>query len=100
LDAQEEERKRIARELHDDVSQQVALLAIRLDALNKNQITSKEKLNEEVRRLVADARTIGTDLLTYPTACIPRSWSNWGWSQRFATSAMSSPQITTQHHLY
>jgi two-component system sensor histidine kinase UhpB len=31
--AQEEERKRIARELHDDISQQIALLAIGLDKL-------------------------------------------------------------------
>ncbi len=33
IHAQEEERKRIARELHDDVSQQIALLAIGLDNL-------------------------------------------------------------------
>lgn len=33
IHAQEEERKRIARELHDDVSQQIALLAVGMDNL-------------------------------------------------------------------
>jgi signal transduction histidine kinase len=34
-DAQQEERARIARELHDDISQRLALLSMRLDALAK-----------------------------------------------------------------
>jgi signal transduction histidine kinase len=36
LNSQEEERSRIARELHDDVSQQVALLAFDLELLNNS----------------------------------------------------------------
>ncbi len=35
LNAQESERSRIARELHDDISQQLALLAIDLEILNR-----------------------------------------------------------------
>jgi signal transduction histidine kinase len=41
LKAQEAERSRIARELHDDVSQQVTLLAIDMDLLSRIQKPSK-----------------------------------------------------------
>ena len=36
IEAQEQERTRIARELHDDFSQRMALLAIELDLLKKD----------------------------------------------------------------
>lgn len=36
IEAQEEERSRIGRELHDDISQRIAILTIRLDSLGNN----------------------------------------------------------------
>jgi PAS domain S-box-containing protein len=47
LEAQDEERKRIARELHDDISQKLALLSMELAQANRsaNEEATKERLN-------------------------------------------------------
>lgn len=48
VEAQEKERKRVARELHDDINQRIAMLAIELQQLEQNQT-----LGTSVRRKVA-----------------------------------------------
>jgi PAS domain S-box-containing protein len=50
IEAQEKERTRIARELHDDINQRIALLAVELDQLQK----SNSGLDGEVRRRMID----------------------------------------------
>jgi len=62
--AQEEERKRIARELHDDIGQQIALLAIGLDHLagsspskaapEQSQLSELKRRTEDVAASVRD----------------------------------------------
>jgi signal transduction histidine kinase len=64
IGAQEEERKRIARELHDDISQQIALLTIGLDklartpsaggALERSQLLELRHRTEEVAESVRE----------------------------------------------
>lgn len=49
IEAQEEERSRIARELHDDICQRLALLSMEIDQANRSQRGSSANL-EEVRR--------------------------------------------------
>ena len=51
--AQEEERARIARELHDDLSQRLALLAVELQTLNRvaNEVAAAESLDALVQRI-------------------------------------------------
>jgi PAS domain S-box-containing protein len=48
LYAQEEERSRIARELHDDLGQQTALLATQIDTLRRNSRTRSMRLRHGI----------------------------------------------------
>ena len=52
IEAQEQERTRIARELHDDITQRLALLAVEMDATRQNPPSSIE----ETSRLLTDLR--------------------------------------------
>lgn len=60
LAAQESERSRIARELHDDISQQIALLSMDLELLNtaKAAQTDPEGLREALDRTQEIARSV------------------------------------------
>ncbi len=59
LDAQETERSRIARELHDDISQQVALLSIDLEMLRNSARAEAERLaGEAFTRAQGIARSV------------------------------------------
>ena len=61
IEAQEEERTRIARELHDDINQRLALLAISLEGLQQNPPSSVELIREigEARKQLED---LGSDV--------------------------------------
>ena len=58
VEAQEQERSRIGRELHDDISQRLALLAVGLDQLSENP----SELLERVRQLRNDVAEVSTDV--------------------------------------
>jgi len=58
LTAQETERSRIARELHDDVSQQLALLEMDLEILGTSTPEHRDRLGEPLSRTRELARTI------------------------------------------
>jgi signal transduction histidine kinase len=62
LRAQEAERRRIARELHDDLSQSLALLAVELELLGLKPPGSAGQLAERVQGLVARAREVSSDV--------------------------------------
>ncbi|MGC1903711.1 MAG: PAS domain-containing protein [Candidatus Acidiferrum sp.] len=64
LMAQEQERARIARELHDDFSQRVALIALHLEDLAKRYSTSPEKEDRQLREAIDSLSNLGTDLHT------------------------------------
>ena len=59
LHSQEQERSRIARELHDDICQRLALVSAALEGMNP---ASTEQDGNSASALVADVQAIGNDL--------------------------------------
>jgi PAS domain S-box-containing protein len=53
IEAQEQERARIARELHDDINQRIALLAIELEQLHDNPFEVRSRV-QELRKRTTD----------------------------------------------
>ncbi len=67
IDAQERERTRIARDLHDDVAQRLALLAIDLEKLETNSThedlrTALGELREQVGDVITSIQTMSHEL--------------------------------------
>jgi PAS domain S-box-containing protein len=72
IEAQDEERKRIAREIHDDYNQRVAMLAIDLEELAENVGNSPGEGRQKVHELFNRVSELGADLCS--TACILLLW--------------------------
>jgi PAS domain S-box-containing protein len=62
IDAQEEERKRIAREIHDDYNQRLAVLAIELESLEEEIGDSPAAARERTRKIWNEIGELGADL--------------------------------------
>jgi PAS domain S-box-containing protein len=62
IEAQERERTRIARELHDDVNQRIALLAIELDLLKQNLPDSRSQVRSRIQEVGKTVSNIGNDI--------------------------------------
>jgi len=59
---QERERSRVARELHDDLSQKLALLSIELNQLADDRMGHEAQLRHRIRALTAQAGDIARDV--------------------------------------
>jgi signal transduction histidine kinase len=62
INAQEEERSRVARELHDDLNQQVALMSIQLEQLGQKIPEGREDLSALVSGLWSKAQEIASEI--------------------------------------
>lgn len=62
INAQEEERRRVARELHDDLNQRMALLSIELEQLGQKIPKNQSNLRRRVRDLGTKAQEISTEI--------------------------------------
>jgi len=62
INAQEEERTRLARELHDDLSQRLALLSLEIDQMRPQIQPGQRGLNDSVDRLSKKTQELGSDI--------------------------------------
>jgi len=62
LMVQEEERRRVARELHDDFSQRLALLAIDLEQLAQRPPATKQDLDLRIRAMWSQTQELTSDI--------------------------------------
>ena len=62
IQAQEVERRRIARELHDDISQRLALLSVELQGLANIRPKSSVELRDRIEQLLKRTSNISSDI--------------------------------------
>jgi signal transduction histidine kinase len=78
IHAQEEERRRIAAELHDDVSQRLALVAVHLDTMRGSLSPSNSDLIRELSALHDKADLISSDIHQFSHDLHPASLDRLG----------------------
>jgi PAS domain S-box-containing protein len=78
IEAQERERRRIARELHDDIGQRLALLTVELDQIDTGVTRN---VPQAVRHLLTESTALARDILA-PTALVEARVSRVGVGHR------------------
>jgi len=62
IEAQEQERSRIGRELHDDINQKVALLAVNLQTLKQDLPAFKKRTGRQIVEICERVANLGSDI--------------------------------------
>ena len=62
IHAQEVERARLARDLHDDLNQSLALLAVELDLLGQKPPASRSEITDRMRGFSAQVKSLSSDV--------------------------------------
>jgi len=77
IEAQEQERTRIARELHDDIGQRLALLAIELDQLRQYPPDLPAEVRSRMGELRKKTSEIATDIQSLSHELHSSDWNIW-----------------------
>jgi signal transduction histidine kinase len=64
INAEEQERSRVASELHDDFSQRLAILALGIESADEATPSSLPDLHKQLRELISSTSELGADLHT------------------------------------
>jgi PAS domain S-box-containing protein len=64
IEAREEEKARIARELHDDISQRVGMLGVHLEILQRSLPTSATDLEQQIGEIYRQIAGLASDIQT------------------------------------
>jgi signal transduction histidine kinase len=62
IQAQEQERGRLARELHDDINQRLTLLVLNLEAAKQRREASPSELRAEIDKAIDAVKVLSTDV--------------------------------------
>lgn len=95
LAAQEEERRRISRDLHDDFGQRLSLLMVELDALEQ-ELPGESSGRAKIRRLLGDLGELGSDIHNMSHQLHSRKLQFLGLSAALKDVCQ---QFATQHHI-
>jgi signal transduction histidine kinase len=101
INAQEDERRRIARELHDDLNQRMALLSIGLEQLGK--VKTPMDLRDRLLCLQSQAQEISADIHRLSYRLHPSKLDHLGLAAAVRSlcqeiSARGNPQIDLREH--
>jgi signal transduction histidine kinase len=72
INAHDEERSRLAGEIHDDFSQRLAVLSLGLETAAGGIPESLQETKRQMRELIESASEFGADLHSLSHLCIPR----------------------------
>jgi signal transduction histidine kinase len=78
INAQEMERNRLASELHDDFSQRLALLALKLENVSETLPDSSQAAKQQLHELLNSASELGADLHTVSHRLHPSTLKSLG----------------------
>ena len=87
IESQERERTRIGRELHDDINQRLALLALELEELQKNPSSVErraEQLREQTMEISRDVQALSHELHSSKLEYLGVVRGMKGWCHEFA----------------
>ncbi|MCH7869689.1 MAG: PAS domain S-box protein [Myxococcales bacterium] len=94
IEAQENERGRIARELHDNLSQKLALLAVELERTSQDPPESAKAISQRMRKLLAVADELSTDVHNLSHELHPSSLEHIG----LTVAVRSFCNTLAEHH--
>ena len=96
IKAQEDERRRVARELHDDLNQRLAILSLELDQLGLRMPKDREDLSASVRTLRVRAQEISSEIHRLSHLLHPAKLDHLGLAAGVKTLC---EEVSEHHHI-